>query len=306
MNSNINERALNKFKGEIGAALLRSLSLLPLTWSQRLGAAIGYSSLLLNTREVRIARQNIVLCFPELDTKEQEALLKQSFLQSGKLAAEIAYVWFRPPSESLSHIKQVHGEDIMEAAHQQNKGVIVVLPHLGNWEMLNAYILSKYSGSAMYTPARLAAINRVMVQGRERTGLKLEEASTKGVIGLFKTLRKGGTLFILPDQEPAMESGEFAEFFGIQALTMTLISKLANKSQSPAVIAYAKRNAPGKGFDIVFKAMDSEKLADDDIHVSLNTLNKAVESCVREEPAQYMWGYKRFRKVPEGEAKRYS
>lgn len=306
MNTKKNESTFARFKGKFGVALLRSLSLLPLSWSQRLGASIGRLGLLLNTREVRIARQNLLLCFPELTVAERKNLLKQSFLQSGMLAAEIAYIWFRPPSESLAHIKQVHGEAIIEAAHQQKKGVIVILPHLGNWEMINAYILQSYPSSAMYTPAHLQAINRVMVKGREQTGLKMEEASTKGVMGLFKTLRKGGSLLILPDQEPAMESGEFAEFFGIQALTMTLISKLANKSQSPAVIAYVKRNAIGKGFDIIFKAIDNEKLADDDIHVSLNTLNKAVEDCVREEPAQYMWGYKRFRKVPEGKAKRYS
>lgn len=294
----------NLVKGELAVLLLRLIAFLPLSLSQKLGAFMGYLSFVLNTREVQIAKQNISLCFSEMDSVSRKLLLRQYCVESGMLAVETAFAWFNRPEKVIKQIRDVQGEHFMEAAHAQNSGVIVVLPHLGNWEMLNAYILSKYSGSAMYTPARLKAVNRVMIAGRERTGLKLEEASSKGVLGLFKTLKKGGTLFILPDQEPSVESGEFAPFFGIETLTMTLISKLANKSQAPAIIAYAKRNGVGEGFSIVFKSLDSS-LSSDDIHISLKTLNEAVEACVRENPTQYLWGYKRFRKKPEGEQSRY-
>lgn len=304
MKSSKKELLLNTVKGELAVLILRSFAALPLYLSQRLGVCIGYLQLIFNTREAVIARQNIFMCFSDLDAASQNKLLQQSCIESGMLAVETAFAWFNKPAKVIREITNVQGEHFMEAAHAQKKGVIVVLPHLGNWELLNAYILSKYSGSAMYTPARLQAVNRVMTTGRERTGLKLEEANAKGVMGLFKTLKKGGTLFILPDQEPAIESGEFALFFGIPALTMTLISRLANKSQSPAIIAYAKRNGPGKGFSIVFKPLDSS-LASDDIQVSLQTLNEAVETCVREVPEQYIWGYKRFKKRPAGEQSRY-
>jgi KDO2-lipid IV(A) lauroyltransferase len=85
---------------------------------------------------------------------------------------------------------------------------------------------------------------------------------------------------------------------------MTLVSKLAHKSGAPAVIAYASRKGVGRGFEIIFKPVDSN-LGHHEPVVALKTLNLAVESCVREAPEQYMWSYRRFRKRPAGEPERY-
>lgn len=291
-------------KGELAVIVFRVVSYLPLKASQKLGLVLGRLAYLLNVREVEIARRNFELCFPDQNGKENNRKLRRSFEHAGMLAVETAFVWFSQPKRILPQIKNVSGEHHMQSAVDLGKGVVVVLPHLGNWEMLNAYILSKYPGSAMYKPSHLPAINRVMVSGRERTGLALEEATTKGVIGLFKKLKKGETLFILPDQEPDLSGGVFAPFFGRQALTMTLIPKLVSKSGASVVMAYALRNAPEDGFDIFFEPAP-QAIESKDVTKSAKALNEMVESAVAASPEQYMWGYKRFRQQPEGEPSLY-
>ena len=286
-------------KGRIAVGFLHFFAALPFPMAQAFGRSIGRLSYRLNTKDVRLARINLKTCYPQWQDKKVEEFLKKTMQQSGMLAAETAYVWLNEPKHVLQRIGRVNGEQIMKSAVDAGQGVIVILPHLGNWEMLNAYILNKYPGSAMYTPARLAAVNEIMVSGRERTGLKLEEASAKGVMGLFKKLKKGETLFILPDQEPDFKGGEFASFFDTPALTMTLISKLAHKSQCRLVFAYALRSECHDSFDIQFLSGDPE-IANEDMLKATFHLNQMIELAVKTCPEQYIWTYKRFKTRPEG------
>ncbi len=294
----------NSLKGWLAALALRLAGKIPLAVSQRLGVALGSLMLLANTREVKIARRNLELCFPELGVDERVALLKQSFLHSGMQAFEIAYLWHAPAKGSLDLVESVVGEEHLREILSNKNGLLLILPHLGNWEVVNAFILQRMKGIAMYTPARLPEVDKIMRHGREKTGLELAEANKKGVVKLLKTLNAGGNLFILPDQEPDRSGGAFAPFFGRQALTMTLISKMLSKSQASPLLAYAQRLGPGKGFRIVFRTLP-EGIRDEDLECSLTALNQGVEDLVRESPEQYMWGYKRFRRRPKGDEKLY-
>jgi hypothetical protein len=61
-------------------------------------------------------------------------------------------------------------------------------------------------------------------------------AEASGVRTLLKRLQKGGVVGILPDQQPKAGEGEFAPFFGKQALTMTLLGRLANRSGAQVLV----------------------------------------------------------------------
>jgi KDO2-lipid IV(A) lauroyltransferase len=291
-------------KGWIAASAIRLVGAIPLNLGQRFGSVLGRLMVVLNGREVKIARRNISICFPELSEDEIEEFLNKSFQHAGMQLLEIAHLWVSPPKRSLSLIKKVKGRELFEKAKQGNKGLIIILPHLGNWEMINAYLLEDTPIRAMYSPAKLKEVDELMCKGRAQTGLALSAANAKGVSLLITTIKKGGNLAILPDQEPPRDSGEFAPFFDKEALTMTLISKLLLKTGANAVIAYAKRLGPGKGVEVIFKEVPKE-IFSEDLRTSVSALNIAVEGAIRENPEQYMWGYKRFRKRPEGEPALY-
>ena len=91
----------------------------------------------------------------------------------------------------------------------------------------------------------------------------------------------------MPDQIPASGEGEWADFFGKTAYTMTLASKLAEKTGATVIIAFGERLAKGKGYTIHFTKVDSINTA--------SLLNQAIETQIKQNPSQYYWNYNRYK-----------
>lgn len=146
-------------------------------------------------------------------------------------------------------------------------------------------------------------MNDIILRSRQRHGNKLVPANKSGVRALLKALKAREIVVILPDQVPSIESGEFALFFGEPALTMTLVSKLINRNNSKAVMAYALRQ-PDNSYQISFRPVD-EGIYSSDRATALLALNKSVEQCVRDCPEQYQWEYKRYKFLPDCSRRKY-
>ena len=131
-----------------------------------------------------------------------------------------------------------------------------------------------------------------MRAGRARGQVSLAPANLKGVRLLYKALHRGDAIGILPDQAPGVGEGEWADFFGRPAYTMTLVTRLQESSGAEVIMAFAERLAQGRGYRLHFKAVGADPL-------DTAALNRAVEAIVRSCPQQYLWGYNRY-KAPAG------
>ncbi|HKR76960.1 MAG TPA: lipid A biosynthesis acyltransferase, partial [Rhodanobacter sp.] len=114
-----------------------------------------------------------------------------------------------------------------------------------------------------------------------------------GVRTLYKRLAAGGTVGILPDQKPRAGEGEFAPFFGREALTMVLLPRLAARTGATVLYAFAERLPRGVGYCIHFLPAP-DGLVDADLASACSALNRGVEACVDLAFAQYQWQYKRW------------
>jgi KDO2-lipid IV(A) lauroyltransferase len=237
-----------------------------------------------------------------METKQQQQLIKKSLIETGKTLIEVGPMWLWNKNKLFNLIKKVHGETILEDALRNKKSVILALPHLGNWELLSLYCSSKYSTTTMYQEPKMAQLDSIVKKGRERLGANLVPADNQGVRAMLKALKKNEFVCILPDQEPSSGNGVFAPFFGIQAYSMTLISRLAKKTDAIVIMAYAKRLSAGLGYEIVFTALD--KINEGSQEDSVAYLNSEIEKCIRQLPEQYQWSYKRFRQQPAIKDKR--
>ena len=108
---------------------------------------------------------------------------------------------------------------------------------------------------------------------------------------------------LLPDQEPTAGNGEFAPFFGVEALTGVLLPRLARRTGAPVIFSVCERLRGGRYRVHYFKPDDA--IYSDDIREALTAVNEAIERCIDVDPSQYLWAYKRFRNRPEGEASMY-
>jgi Kdo2-lipid IVA lauroyltransferase/acyltransferase len=141
-----------------------------------------------------------------------------------------------------------------------------------------------------------------VLKGRTRFGAQLVPTDTKGVRALFQALAANELVLILPDQDPRDSGGIFAPFFGIQANTMTLASRLAQKSGAIPVLAIAERLSWGRGFRMHYLPLEIDEKS---LEGHVAAINRAVEQAIRCYPEQYQWSYKRFRTRPEGEGEIY-
>jgi len=283
--------------------LVRLFAVLPLPLLQLFGRLVGSCAWHAKGRSARTTERNIELCFPEMDSQAQQALVKSSLQETAKNLFEMGKAWLAPVDKTLALIKNVNEELDMNDALAKGKGVIIVAPHLGNWEILNLYVGHRFPLNILYQPPKLAELDDFIRGARARVGANVFPTNRRGVMAMFKALRDGEVVGILPDQEPPEEASAYVPFFGIDAMSMTLVSKLVQKTEATVVCGYAKRLPNGQGYEVVIKAADPE-IYSADLNTSVAALNRSVEQCVADAPAQYQWEYKRFKTMPGGDNKK--
>lgn len=263
---------------------------LPLSWQRMLGETLGAVLYKFDTREVKVARLNFD--YSNLgNSNAADGLVKGVMRSTGRNLLETLRVWTRPRKDNLALIKNVHGLEYLQAAQSQKKGLILAAPHYGNWELLIEYMASLGTFALVYRVPEKAWGDIFLRRARGGENVLLVPAETNAMRPLWKTLQAGGMVGITPDQQPKFGGGEFAPFFGKQALTLSLIPKLAERSQAPVVFAYAE--ATPEGFDLFFEAGDP-RIADKDLSLATQAMNEQVEAIARRDLRQYQWTYKRY------------
>lgn len=285
-------------------SFFKVLSLLPVRLLRFIGKYLGSVLWHLNTRMRKVTEENLALCFPDMLPIERSALAKNSLQQLGMTLMELGPIWSRPVHKILPAISAVEGEQLLRQGVAEGRGVVVMVPHLGAWELLGLYMAEYYPLTSLYQPPDNPALDKLIFDARSRNGSNLAPTNTKGVKALLQALKRGEVVAILPDQVPPREGGDFADFFGIKALTSTLVRKIASRTGARIISGAALRIPGSGGFRVVFSEAPEEIYSGDQT-VSLSAMNKSVEQSVLLAPEQYQWEYKRFKKRPQGEQKFY-
>lgn len=295
---------MRSLAGYLGIGLIKLTGLLPLRMAQNLGRLFGVLFGLYRSRSREVCRVNLTLCYPQKTLAERNALLAETLQQSGMVAAEMGAMWGNSAEKLLSLVQRVHGEELFTQALANPRGLLILIPHLGNWELTNTYLSERTEPTIMYRPSKWQSFDDWMLKKRQAFGGKLVPTTRAGVEALFSTLENNGTVLLLADQTPARPSGVFAPFMGVEALTVKLPAKLLQKTGAEALFCFVERLPAGQGFDIHFIAAD-EEIYSDDLRISTAAMNKGYERCIEHCPAQYQWSYKRFKHVPEGQPNPY-
>jgi KDO2-lipid IV(A) lauroyltransferase len=282
--------------------LASALARLPWPLLRALGDALAWLWLRLGARESEVARVNLEIAYPELLPSQRDGWRRAVLRTTARQALETLRLWTRPHADNLALITRTQGEELFDAAVASGKGVIVAAPHFGNWELLNQWLAMKTPLAILYRPPESAVGEAFLRRVRANTEpgrVTQIRAEGPGIRALFKRLRDGGVVGILPDQQPKVGDGEFAPFFGYQALTMTLVSRLAERSGATVLFAWCERIGNDLEFALHVEPATGA-IADHDPLVAVAALNANVERIARRDPAQYQWTYKRFKARPPG------
>lgn len=283
-------------KNYIAPFIFKILAYLPLPFLRAFGVLIGSVVWVFNLRAARITLINIQLCFPELSLAEQKRLSRQSLQQTAQTAMEAGAIWQKSWPWVQKKIVAMEGHELLQAKVAEGKGVLVLAPHHGNWEVVAPYLASVAPLTAMYQPLENPEMDKLVLAGRSKININMAPTNRKGVMMLFKALQSGQIVGILPDQVPDADSGRVvAPFMGIPAWTMTLVHGLVQRTGCSVCSCYAER--VNGGFKIVVMEADANIYNEDQLK-SVVGLNASVAACVKRAPSQYQWEYKRFRKLP--------
>ena len=288
---------MRKLKYYIIAVLFRTSSLLSLRSAQAIGSFLGSLAWRLKTDARRVTDINLSICLPEATGQEREHLSHNSMRNTGMTALEVPLMWEWPVEKCLGLVKEVEGEQLLKDARSSNQGLILLAPHLGNWELAGLYFSSLYQMAALYSPPKMPEFEDYMIRVRGRLGSELVRGDRRGLLRMMNLLKEGGVAGILPDQSPRGETNAFAPFFGMNVKTMTLAAKLAQRTKAHVLITYAERLPESQGFRMVIREVDSG-IYDSDLTVAATAMNQSIEQCIRTVPAQYQWEYKRFKHLP--------
>jgi KDO2-lipid IV(A) lauroyltransferase len=274
--------------------LLKLLARLPLPLLHGLGIALGWLIYWAPGRHSARMRNNVFdsgLCAPGRSCRR---LLRQSIGESGKAIIELFPIWLRPYESVLKLVKGTSGWEHIDAARAAGKGIILIGPHVGCFEMLNLYYASLHPFTAMYKPPRKPMLAELMLSGRQRGQATLVPTDLSGVRAQLAALKRHEAIGILPDQVASSGDGVWAPFFGRPAYTPTLVASLQRKTGAAAFFVAAERLSWGRGYHLHAFPLDGT-LPEDKTAAAIR-INQGVEDVVRRFPAQYLWSYNRHKR----------
>ena len=269
-------------------ALFRLLSLLPLWLLQAMGAVAGCLVWLASKRYRDNFNRHIVQA-------GLQSVRRRAIFETGKTIFELPKIWLRPNAEVVRRVTHVSGWELMDAGVAAGRGIVLLTPHLGCFEIVGQYSASHRPITVLYRRAKQRWLAPLVDAGRG-ANLKLAPADLGGVRRLLKALKNGETIGLLPDQAPGTGEGIWVPFFGRPAYTMTLAARLADTGATVLMI-YAERLNWGRGYHVHVQALSTPLTGD--LAARTAQINGEIESLIRRCPGQYLWAYNRY-KTPAG------
>ena len=290
------------------AALLGSklLSLLPLRAIAAISGPLSTLGWWLAKSRRRVALTNLRLCFSHLTEIERETIARQHFRAYMQAALEHGFLW-NASGQRIRDYVSLHDEFQWKKFRQgeQQRPVIWLCPHFIGLDAAAIRISVDTSGCSIYSEQSNPDVDRMMLAGRTRFGYSRIIVRTEGVKPIIRAMKSGLPFYYLPDMDFGARDSVFSPFFGVEAATITGVSRLAKLTGAAVVPVIATQRPNGAGYDVRFyPAWDA--FPSSDIDADARRVNAFIEDRVRENIAQYLWTHKRFKTRPPNEPRLYS
>jgi KDO2-lipid IV(A) lauroyltransferase len=263
------------------------LARLPLRLLHALGRLLGWAIYGISPSYRRHLRENLAAA------GYREARLRRAAIaEAGKMVLESPRVWLRPRADTLALLRGMDGIEHYDVARAAGKAIVLLTPHIGCFEICAQAFAERHPITVLYRPSKQEWLQPVIDRGRAQPGVSLASADLAGVRLLLAALTRRETVGILPDQVPGVGEGEWVEFFGRPAYTMTLAAKLAGRPDVTCLVVAGERLPRGAGYVLRIRPLPPALPGEP----GPRHVNRAIESMVRLLPAQYLWGYNRYKR----------
>ncbi len=278
-----------------GLLFMRLLSRLPLAWVRALGWLLGVLLHQVVLRRRGIARTNWRLCFPDQTEAQVRQAVRQHFVLFAQAWLDRSWLWQGNPEVVKRRLR-------LKGAIQELDGqapTVLFAPHFvgmdAGWTALTVHLQRRCCG--IYAAQLNAEVDRWMAQGRRRFGDPHIVARRQGLKPLVAALRAGLPLYLLPDMDHGPRDSVFVPFFGVQAATLTSLTRFARLADARVVPVVSRLTT--EGYEVTIHPAWAG-YPTRDVQADTARMNSELETFVRAFPEQYYWVHKRFKTRPPG------
>ncbi len=269
---------------------------LPLIVVYRVGQACGFMAWLIAGSYRRLVRANMTIAYGHTKSPDEiRRLARQHFQTLGaNLLSSIKTVRF--DAAGIHKVCPVEGIEHAIAALDQGKGIVMVLSHMGNWELYAplCQVLPQYKWSCIYQPLGNRYIEAYVQQARSRATKMFNRKN--GFNGPTAFLREGGAVGVLIDQH-AGDRGIWTPMFGRLASTSTLAGLLARRTDALLVPMAVQTVGPARWKLVITPPVphagpDGTPMEPEAITARLN---EEIEPLINAAPADWFWVHNRWK-----------
>lgn len=237
----------------------------------------------------RIAEVNVDICFPELNAKEKEALVKEIFHENMQGYLDSGTAWFGN-YKRFKPTLEVRGKEHFDAVINNGQGVVMAGAHFSILDLAGALTSLVTQLNVTYRPLDNKLMNAIMMKGRYR--FCSNAYHKKDVQGFIDCLKRGESLWYAPDQDYGRKHAVFAPFFGKECSTITGLTFLSQSGNARIIpYSYHRKQDCQEYILEFFPALPDTGSEEEDA----KAYNEWLESVIRRYPAQYLWLHKRFK-----------
>ena len=281
--------------------ILWCLRWLPPAWVAALGNGLG--GLLFHWGRKRVTLLNLQACFPEKTDEERERIGRGVFRNLARSTLELGRLWYAPVEVALANVKLVDRHLMDEWAGQVP--IIVLAPHFVGLDIGGARFSREYPNAfSMYSAQKNKVFDRALRRSRQRYSDATLITRQQGLRPVLKALKEKRPFYYLPDMDYGERDTIFVPFFGVDAATITGVSRLARLAGARVLPCITRMLPGGEGYVVRFLPA-WENYPGASIEADTRRMNAFVEEQVRQMPEQYLWVHKRFKTRPPGEAPWY-
>ncbi len=280
---------------------LRFLACLPYGWVARLGHLLGSGLYRIAGRRKHILLTNLRLCFPDMPESERYALGRSTFQHVIRSYLERGIQWYGS-RERLANLIQL--ESAIPLADSYDQPTIFLGFHFAAIEAGCIHYSALHSVASLYTPMSDEATNSIALSQRARFGTEMipRNSSARHII---KTLKSGKPIMLAADMDFGLRDSVFVPFFGVQACTLTSVSRLAQLTKA-RVVPFVTTVLPDyAGYELKILEPFPDNYPSGDLHADALYMNQFLEHEILKIPDQYYWVHRRFKRRPEGEPALY-
>lgn len=279
--------------------IVAGISSLPYESGLKWGSGIGRSLSNVMARHRKVAAFNIRQAFPDWTSEARHELLLRHFEHLGKFGVE--FMWLSRREDVVRRRVRVVGLQHHDEAKKNGKGVVMIVPHYGNWEIVGAmYPTFARQLVTIAFPQTNPYVNGWVDRVRTRWGIKIIPTGM-AIRGVLKALHEGNSVGFLADQDAGM-GGVFVKLFGRLAATAKGPVAFALKTGAPLLMTVIHRDPDNTHVLEILPEIPIEKKSTDEETIAWNTQkwSSLLEERIRRDPAQWFWVHRRWKTQPHG------